>query len=93
MAEIDRQDLHDAIGNLKSYIDDKFSAHEQVEKAMLEPIIDRVKTHSKILRGPNGDGGLVQDVRSLQDSGRWVKGIATTGFGAAFAKWIQEWMK
>ncbi len=90
MSEMTKEDLHEAMGGLKSYIDDKFKAHEDIEKAMIAPIIDRVDTHSTLLRGKTGDGGLVKDMNTIKTSSAWVKGMAGTGLFAGASKWMHS---
>lgn len=93
MGEISKDDLHDAIINLKGYIDDKFNSHEQIEKAMLEPIIQRLGKHGRLLTGPDGDTGLVKDVNNIKNSGWWIKTLATIGAGSGLGKWLQDLIK
>lgn len=90
MVQMTKEDLHEAIGGLKTYIDDKFTAHENVEKAMIKPIIDRIDTHSTLLRGKTGDGGLVRDMNTIKTSSKWIKGMAGTGLFAGASKWVHS---
>jgi len=86
MADISKKDLHEFKTDIKTHIDERFNSHEVQERLMLEPLIKRVDTHSTILRGPNGDAGLVKDVNNI----KLFKGIAGGGFLAAVAAWIDK---
>ena len=94
MTEITKADLHEFKTEIKDHIDQRFTAHEYQEKLMIEPLVKRVDTHSTILRGRDGDAGLVKDMHEVKGSikvasriGKWVGG---GGLFAGVTNWLKD---
>lgn len=82
MSEITRADIDRMETNIKDHIDLK-----------LAPITKDIDGHELTLYGRGGRAGLVGDVNEIKTSGKWIKGIAGTGFVGGISKWVHEFFK
>jgi len=93
VADITKEDFYRAIEGVKSYIDDKFEAHEAIEKAMLTPVIVEINEHKATLYGKDSSGGLVAAVNTIKTTSRNAKWLAGGGLGGGLIAGIANWFR
>ena len=76
MSEVTKQDLADAINNIKQHISDK-----------MEPVTKDINGHQITLYGKEGRNGLVGDVNDMKAGIGLFKWLAGTGFILMLGKW------
>jgi len=79
MTDITKTDLIELKDDIKDHIDMK-----------IQPIIEDIKGHDKVLFGKDGRNGVVGDVNNIKASGRTIKWIAGGGLFSGLSGWINK---